>query len=168
MVKCVWNQNQHLRICEYYNNIPEDNYAKDVSQRTVTLETSSKSLDVRYRELIGLQENHCLYDSFVSDACREVITRWRLSSFDLAIETGRHTRQRIERVDRVCKTCLIMEDEDHVLFACPIYAQIRSNHQQFFAKHNSVKKFLNPTSREVLYETSGILQEIEKTHAEFR
>ena len=85
----------------------------------------------------------------------------------MAIETGRHRRKKIDRALRICRTCLVLEDESHVFFVCPLYNDIRTNHPTIFNEQASVKKILNPTSREILYETANILFEIEKIHAKF-
>ena len=167
LVKCLWNKCQQLSICEYYKALSGNNYTNDKLQRTQLLNESNKSLDIRYRDTIGLQETHCLYDSYVTDTCRTVITRWRLSNFELAIETGRHRRKKIDRALRICRTCLVLEDESHVFFVCPLYNDIRTNHPTIFNEQASAKKILNPTSREILYETAKTLFEIEKIHAKF-
>ena len=167
LVKCVWNRCQHLNICQYYNSLSDDNYESNKLQRVELLNQSTKTMDERYRSIIGLSETNCIYDSYVVDSCRTVLTRWRLSNFELAIETGRYRRPKIEREQRLCQTCLAMEDEYHVFFVCPLYNQIRANHPNLFNEPYSVKKILNPTTRETLYETAYVLFEIEKTHAEF-
>ena len=138
-----------------------------MQQRTQVLHVSTKSMDVRYRNLIGLHETHCIYDSYVTDSCRTVITRWRLSNFEFAIETGRYRRPKVDRDKRLCKTCLEVEDEEHVLFVCPLYNQVRLSHPRIFNPPNSVKTILNPTTRDVLYETANVLRQIEKIHAKY-
>ena len=67
----------------------------------------------------------------------------------------------------MCQTCLIVEDEEHVFFVCPLYNEIRTNHPNIFKEPNSVKKILNPTTRDTLYETANILFAIEKIHAKY-
>ena len=106
LVKCVWNQCQHLDICQYYNSLSNDNFGLNKSQRVQLLNSSPKTMDERYRNLIGLNETHRIYDSYVVDSCRTVITRWRLSNFDLAIETGRHRRPKIVRDQRCARRVL--------------------------------------------------------------
>ena len=53
------------------------------------------------------------------------MTRLRLSSHSLHIETGRH--RNIQRQDRICTLCNnnTVEDETHVLINCPVYHDIR-------------------------------------------
>ena len=58
------------------------------------------------------------------------LTRLRLSSHSLNIETGRHTKPKTDRVDRICTLCNTntVEDETHVLVNCPCYSDIRTEH----------------------------------------
>ena len=58
-------------------------------------------------------------------------TRLRISAHDLEIESGRYSK--IPRESRVCKWCLLtfnenkIETENHMLFQCDLYADIRNN-----------------------------------------
>ena len=167
LVKCMWDRCQNTDICHYYNSITSGNFEKDKQSRINEINNSTKTMDVRYRTLVGLHETHCIYDSDVSDSCRTVLTRWRLSNFDFAIEKGRHGRYKLDIEDRLCKTCLTLEDEEHVLFACPMYHEVRANHQNVFNNKSYVKKILNPQCRAELYETANILKKFEKIHAKF-
>ena len=55
---------------------------------------------------------------------RIAMTRLRLSSHNLNIETGRHTHT--DRADRLCTLCKQgIEDETHMLITCPMYASLR-------------------------------------------
>lgn len=167
LVVCFLNISQHLSITQYYNSLDNSNYVRNKTERTQTLRNSQKSKDIRYRELIDLDRTNRLYDSYVSDSCRTIITRWRLSNYDLAIETGRYQRPKIERDQRVCRTCLVREDEEHVFFSCPLYTNIRTEHPNIFNTSSSVKSILNPSNTDILYETATVLFEIEKTHKKF-
>ncbi|MCG8049040.1 MAG: hypothetical protein N0E48_26130, partial [Candidatus Thiodiazotropha endolucinida] len=63
---------------------------------------------------------------------RRAITKLRLSSHNLLIETGRH--RQIERADRKCVYCNLndIEDELHFILICPQYTDIR---QLFIKKY---------------------------------
>ena len=161
------NISQHLSITQYYNSLDNNNCVRNKADRAQTLRTSQRTKDIRYRELINIDQTNCLYDSYVSDSCRTIITRWRLSNYDLAIETGRYERPKIERDQRVCRTCLVREDEEHVFFSCPLYTDIRTNHPNIFNETSSVTSILNPVTTELLYETANVLFQIEKTHKKF-
>ncbi len=58
---------------------------------------------------------------------RTALSRLRLSSHNLAIETGRHARPKIPRSERVCDKCDTgsVEDEIHFIMACPKYSNSR-------------------------------------------
>ena len=167
LVICFWNRSQHLSITQYYNSLDNNNCVRNKADRAQKLRTSQRTKDIRYRELINIDRTNCLYDSYVSDSCRTIITRWRLSNYDLAIETGRYERPKIERDQRVCRTCLVREDEEHVFFSCPLYTDIRTNHPNIFNETSSVTSILNPVTTELLYETANVLFQIEKTHKKF-
>ena len=167
LVVCLWNRSQHLNIARYYNSLDNSNYVRNKTDRAVSLIASEKTQDIRYRELIGIDQTNCLYDSYVNDSYRTVITRWRLSNHELAIETGRYERPMIERDQRVCRTCLVLEDEEHVFFVCPLYTNIRRDHPNIFNVHSSVTSILNPPTVEILYETGRVLFDIEKTHKKY-
>ena len=165
LVKCFWNKSQHLDIAHYYNTLDNNNYKTNISERTQLLRVSERSLDIRYRDIIGLDNKNCLYDSYCCDTYRTIITRWRLSNYELAIETGRYARPKLDRPQRVCRTCLVLEDEEHVFFTCPLYNDIRRDSPSIFNK--SITDILNPKTTDLLYETANVLFRIEKIHKKF-
>ena len=167
LVVCFWNKSQHLSIAQYYNSLNNSNYVRNKADRAQSLAVSQKTKDIRYRELIGMNQTNCLYDSYVNDSCRIIITRWRLSNYDLAIETGRYERPKVDRDQRVCRTCLVREDEEHVFFACPLYTTIRTDHPNIFSEMSSVRSILNPSTTDMIYETANVLFQIEKIHKKF-
>jgi hypothetical protein len=54
------------------------------------------------------------------------IARFRLSSHDLAIELGRHTKPKTPIDQRLCTYCSVVEDEMHVLVSCKRYINARN------------------------------------------
>ena len=56
---------------------------------------------------------------------RVAITRIRLSSHLFYIERGRWARPKIERGNRLCDVCNVLEDERHCLLACPKFVNER-------------------------------------------
>ena len=65
---------------------------------------------------------------YVPDYLRVCLTRLRLMSHNLKIETGRWSR--LPREDRVCQCDRIsVQDEKHVLLDCPMSAQVRRRYQ---------------------------------------
>ena len=63
---------------------------------------------------------------------RTAMTRLRLSSHNLNIETGRHTGT--DRADRLCTLCKQdIETETHMLITCPMYKDLRLTHLSDFS-----------------------------------
>ena len=56
---------------------------------------------------------------------REAISKVRMSSHLFYIERGRWGKPIIERVDRLCDVCNVIEDEKHCLLECPKYVNER-------------------------------------------
>ncbi len=74
------------------------------------------------------------------------LTRLRLSSHQLRVETGRYGRNRTPRDERYCLQCNTgdIEDEYHFVCVCPIYNYLRENYIPAFYRRNiSVLKFVN-------------------------
>lgn len=86
------------------------------------LQTSSK-LDL-YNELVTDFSSRAYLCEVTNRKHRQAISKIRTSAHPLAVETGRYIRPPVERSKRICKICTmdIMEDEEHFLTMCPIYA----------------------------------------------
>ena len=56
---------------------------------------------------------------------RKSLSRFRLSSHSLEIETGRYTN--VERNNRICRLCNmnVVESEYHFMLCCPLYRDLR-------------------------------------------
>ena len=64
------------------------------------------------------------------------IARFRTSSHNLAIETGRHHKPNpIPVSERLCSTCNVVEDEIHHLISCKIFVDTRKNLFQFCSEN---------------------------------
>ena len=73
---------------------------------------------------------------------RILMSKFRCSSYKLMIEQGRYMN--IERNMGICKNCNsgIVEDEYHVLLACPAYRDLRQKYfKKFFYTWPSSNKF---------------------------
>jgi hypothetical protein len=82
------------------------------------------------------------------------LSKFRLSSHDLAIETGRYENK--EREERICAHCRTqsIEDEYHFLLICPKYYELRrALLKPYFCRWPTIKKFeilMNSTNKRQL------------------
>ena len=81
----------------------------------------------------------------MDDNKRTVITRWRLSNHRLNIEVLRYHRPKVERKDRVCVLCGVLDDESHAIFVCGKFDSIRGSYVELLTRLDTVDKFLNPS-----------------------
>lgn len=83
------------------------------------------------------------YLDFVSEKkYRIALTKFRLSSHDLAIERGRF--ENIERNDRLCRYCNLnrVENEYHFLLVCPLYRDLRKKYlHNYYCHWPTMNKF---------------------------
>ena len=154
----------HMNESTTYNNIIETN----IEERKERLQTLGTTKIVQYREMTDLEQNTVLYNSFVNDDLRRIITRWRLSCHNLRIETGRYTSPSIPREQRLCKICHIVEDEQHALFQCHAHVFIRVKFHCLYCKYDTVKQMLNPQCNEDIVQVGMLLYEIEKNMEKHR
>jgi hypothetical protein len=91
-------------------------------------------------------------DAIKINKYRIALSKFRLSSHDLAIETGRYTNIRIE--DRKCNQCNLIEDEYHFLLVCPKYRHLRQNFFKPFYRHwpnlYKLESLMTSTSRKTI------------------
>ena len=131
----------------------------NLDERKASVMNSPETYTKRYRELTNLEYCSALYDTFMREDLRIIITRWRLSCFDLAIETGRY--HGIARQDRLCVFCDVLEDEHHAIFDCTAYVSIREQYQDLLQDNPSVNEILNPKSKEMATSVGTYLKLIE-------
>ena len=141
----------------YYENLHDHNAKDDIFEREQRIKAETTSMTAYYVNM-KFERKSCIYESFLNDEHRRIITRWRLSNHDLKIETGRY--HKIPRENRVCDLCEVVEDEQHVIFVCPRYNGIRQQHQELLTTNTNIQAFLNPEKENVL-ETANLLHEIE-------
>ena len=67
---------------------------------------------------------HELYIDVHEDKFKKALSRFRLASHSLEIETGRYINS--NRMERKCKYCsmIIVESEFHFLCICPLYRDL--------------------------------------------
>ena len=147
-------------IVHYYESLTPDNKKRNIAERETRICQAETSMMQYYASIVNVKEKSTIYSNFVDDRHRKVITRWRLSNHKLRIETGRYHVPFIEREDRKCFLCNVLEDEHHAIFICPSFDFIRQDHQTLLEKYSSVRAILNP-SPEDIYEVAKLLSEID-------
>ena len=98
----------------------------DISSQTIMSalgENQGKLLFLKQTKEIHNFESYLRINNFEN---RRAITKLRTSSHKLEIETGRWNK--IPRDQRICKNCILnkIEDENHLLFECQMYATDRN------------------------------------------
>ena len=151
-------QADHMDPNTTANNIIE----KNITERKNRLLNEETTRITAYKEITNLEYNSVLYNSFVNDELRIVITRWRLSCHKLRIETGRYSYPIIPRDERRCRMCLTVEDESHALFTCPAHSFIRMKFFPLLCRYTTVTLLLNPQSSEDVIQVGTYIGEIEK------
>ena len=144
---------------EYFENLTEVNLKENLQKKKNNIASSNKSMHTRYLQLFPSESNKVLYNSMVDDKKRAIISRWRLSSHSLYVETGR--RVGLERSERRCIICNILEDENHALFICRAHTLIRRNHKLLLNEYKSVSEILSPRKTEDILEIANYILEIE-------
>ena len=171
LMKEIWDMcqvdNQPTSLRQYYENAGDKNSDRNKSERRLRIETSEQSMCVRYRGIVGLEHCSTLYDSCLDDRRRKTITRWRLFSHKLRIETGRYSRPFTERDQRVCKLCKVVEDEVHAIFDCDAHRLIRDKYKDILKLQDiTIQQLLNPTSVNGAKNLALFLDEIEENMKE--
>ena len=84
-------------------------------------------------------------DSINISKFRTALTRFRVSSHRLAVETGRwHKPQPIKINERKCLLCNSLEDEFHFIFECPLYSDLRQKYiKKYYWKKPCIPKFID-------------------------
>ena len=115
----------------YIQSILEDQsdiVVEDKSRRAEELKSSASTKRETYVKINPSLQQHQVYkNDELSEFKRIEFTRYRLSSHNLKIETGRWGR--IDRENRTCScTTGGVQDELHVLFNCDLTANIRERY----------------------------------------
>jgi hypothetical protein len=83
-------------------------------------------------------------ENIVSRKLRIALTKLRISAHNLRIQTGRYSRERVERNLRYCLICNTneIEDEFHFVFKCPAYENLRNIYiKNYYRNRPSMFKF---------------------------
>ena len=146
----VNNTNGYKFINECLNSEQREDLNK-LRERFITMEEGFKALT--YKKINPDLTLHRIYSTseYVSEWKRVNFTRFRLSSHNLKIETGRWSR--IEREERLCD-CGEVQDELHVIVYCPKSASIRERFNIQETSLNEVMK--HPSIVEIISEVTRL------------
>ena len=166
IVKKMVNNYPHIPMINYYENLDEDILRNNKEERNARVQESTTSTYIQqYKRLIDVRYNHVIYYSYLPEYIRTTITKWRLSCHELMIEKGRREIPKLAKHLRICSNCLIMEDEEHAIYSCPLYNDIRTRFREHLIKY-PINKILNPINVEDAHLTGNLLNEIEKRRKE--
>ena len=76
------------------------------------------------------------------------------------IQKGRYNNEseRKERQERVCALCNVLEDEQHVIFDCKKYNDLRVKYMDLLTETGNIKQFLDPTLENTCRTATFILE----------
>ena len=166
LVKEIWDMcvidSEPTGLRRYYEDIKDGNCANDLLTRKTRISNSDESMCARYRSICGTEHCSILYQSCIDDTKRKIITRWRLSSHQLRIETGRYNRPYTERENRVCQVCDIVEDEIHAIYDCRAHNPIRNRYiNTINFTSRDITQLFNPSNTDEMLNLAAFLNDIE-------
>ena len=105
--------------------------------------------DIANNRVLTLYKNYILsfdfehYLKVLPNKLRVALSRLRLSSHQLRIETGRYSQNIVDRAQRMCTFCnkSDIEDEYHFVLMCPVYSILRQKYIRPYYYNRSV--FIN-------------------------
>ena len=116
-------------------------------QRVVDAFKQSWYNDIANNRVLTLYKNYKLsfdvehYLNALPNKLRAALSRLRLSSHQLRIETGRYSQNRAQRICTLCNKSDI-GDEYHFVLVCPIYSNLRQKYIcPYYYNRPSVYKF---------------------------
>ena len=120
----------HLDFYKYYELLGDNLDQVNMDEMKITINNATTTYLTRYKDICGTSYNDCIYGQYLREDKRIIITKWRLSSHNLKIETGRYTTPPTPRGERVCSECTTaVEDEHHVIFQCLLYRSLQIQHR---------------------------------------
>ena len=123
----IWNNVNN--VCYNKNTFSINKHRfTDLYQQELLSNLATTSRGHLYQHLV---DHHCLQYYLckpIPQVYRRYISRFRLSSHNLKIESDRYTN--IERNNRICTLCDLadIEDEFHFILICPLYNDLRNSY----------------------------------------
>ena len=148
-----------LDVVRYYNELTNRHCEDELQERKERMNEAESTYIKRYVDLTSQEYCHAIYESYLREDLRIIITRWRLSCIPLEVETGRY--KGVERENRLCPFCNVLEDEEHALFHCEAYEEIRRNSRELLEENQTLKELLNPKDKDTAHRLGCYLKQIE-------
>ena len=149
-----------LDVVKYYNELTNRHCEDELQERKQRMNEAESTYIRRYVDLTSQEYCHAIYESYLREDLRIIITRWRLSCIPLEIETGRY--KGIERENRLCPFCDVLEDEEHALYHCEAYEEIRRDNQELLEENQTLKELFNPKDKDAAYNLGCYLKQVEE------
>ena len=154
-------QNWAFQIKNMLNNLGFSHVWNNQEQNDIPFnEIKQRIIDQTNQEILMANttssklETYCLFkldtscESYLNkitlNKYKFALSRFRLSSHNLALETGRYYN--IPKENRICTFCNMnkIESEYHFLLVCPLYAELRRQYlPQYYCRWPSITKFKN-------------------------
>ena len=151
-VKCLLQENGfgYVWECPEFYNLKS--VYIELKQRLIDCFVQKWNGDKRNRSVLVLYnsfKHEYKYETYMDvlpTTLRCYMSRIRMSSHSLRINTGRYTINRIDRNERYCQYCNThdIEDEFHFIIKCPQYTNLRRKYiSSYYFIRPSVFKFVN-------------------------
>ena len=136
----VWNNQEQNDIP--FNEIKQ-RIIDQTNQEILMANTTSSKLETY---CLFKQDTSCesYLNKITLNKYKFALSRFRLSSRNLALETGRYYN--IPKENRICTFCNMnkIESEYHFLLVCPLYAELRRQYlPQYYCRWPFITKFKN-------------------------
>ena len=143
----IWQNPQNINVNAFCNQF---------KQRLIDCFTQKWNNDIDTNQVLTTYKHfktvftYEKYLNILPERLRVPMSKLRLSSHSLRIETGRYGRARIERNQRQCVLCNSdIEDEYHFVLKCPTYNDIRAKYiKSVYIRKPSMYKFIKLMSSE--------------------
>ena len=146
-VKDILCNNCYLYVWENPWCVDQDNFPIHFKQRLIDIFIQSALSELDTNRVLTLykvikpQFDYALYLDLIRSKCLRIqLTKLRLSSHSLRIESGRYERNRLDISLRTCQICNTgdIEDEYHFILICNQYLDLGLNISNDFTTKNQV------------------------------
>ena len=134
-----------------------ENRLKDIHQQLILSCIQNSSKGALYQHLVDNFTLQFYLRKSLDNRCQIYIAKFRLSSHNLKIESGRF--HNVTRRNRICNLCQLqdIEDEFHFILKCPIYNEYRQKFvKRYYRTRPSVFKLTQLLSTNNIKELNNL------------